>query len=88
VEEHTDNVPVPPALQGRYRTNWELSSARALAVLHALGAEPGVQPQRLAAVGLGEHHPVGSNANAAGRAQNRRVVIVIGDEKRPDVALR
>ncbi len=73
VEGHTDDSPI---LGGPYRTNWELSIARADAVLRRLAAE-GVAPKRLIASGYGEHHPLAENATPAGRAANRRVEIVI-----------
>lgn len=59
-----------------YPTNWELSAARAASVVRMLAMD-GVAPQRLAAVGYGEFQPVVSNETAAGRARNRRVVLII-----------
>ncbi|MEZ4502206.1 MAG: OmpA family protein [Dehalococcoidia bacterium] len=73
VEGHTDNVPVGTAA---YPTNWELSSARATAVLRAL-VDAGVSPVRLSAAGYAEFRPVASNNTPEGRAQNRRADIVI-----------
>ncbi|MCG6967367.1 MAG: flagellar motor protein MotD [Chromatiaceae bacterium] len=73
VEGHTDNVPISTAA---YPSNWELSAARAASVAHFL-ARAGIAPQRLAAVGLGEHHPVASNGDEKGRAANRRVTVVV-----------
>ncbi len=78
VEGHTCNLPV-----GRgsvYRNNWELSAARALTVLEELTLR-GVEPQRLAAVGLGEYHPLAPNDSEENRMRNRRVEFII--EKRP-----
>ncbi len=72
VEGNTDNVPI----SGSYASNWELSTARASAVVRFLIAR-GVDPGRLSAVGYAEQHPVASNATAAGRALNRRVEIVL-----------
>jgi len=74
VEGHTDNVPIQ---YSGWKSNWELSTSRALAVLHYFVDEAAVNPHRLSAVGYGEFHPVASNDNAAGRQQNRRVEIVI-----------
>lgn len=73
VEGFTDNRPInTPA----YPSNWELSAARAASVVQ-LFAQSGVAPERLAAVGYGEFHPVGDNATAEGRNANRRVVLVV-----------
>lgn len=73
VEGFTDNKPIT---NSAYPSNWELSSARAAAVVR-LFAQFGVQPERMAAVGHGEFRPVASNETETGRARNRRVVIVI-----------
>jgi chemotaxis protein MotB len=73
VEGFTDNRPINTAV---YPSNWELSAARAAAVVQ-LFAQNGVDPQRLAAVGYGEFHPVGDNDTPEGRNANRRVVLVI-----------
>lgn len=74
VEGHTDNVPVGTA---QYPTNWELSSARATAVLRYLVEEGGIAPGQLFAAGYGEFRPVGSNRTPEGRALNRRADIVV-----------
>ncbi len=73
VAGHTDNVPIK--LSG-WKSNWELSTARATNVLHYL-VKKGVSPERLSATGYGEHRPIDTNATAAGRAKNRRVEIMI-----------
>ncbi|MEA3286570.1 MAG: OmpA family protein [Candidatus Marinimicrobia bacterium] len=78
VEGHSDTVPISSKYRWKYTSNWELSSARALAVLHYLQDEGQIAPKRLGAVSYGEYHPITSNARSAGRAQNRRVEIVIG----------
>ncbi len=77
VEGYTDNIPINSP---RYPTNWELSSARASAIVKVLASQ-GVAPERLAAVGYGEYQPVASNATPAGRAQNRRVAIMVAKRK-------
>lgn len=74
VEGHTDNIPLAT---DRYPSNWELSSARATAVLRALTEEYGVDAKRLVASGYGEHRPSASNLTPEGRAVNRRADIVI-----------
>lgn len=76
VEGHTDNVPIGPALRSRFASNWELSTARATDVVRYL-ADKGVQKNLLAAEGFGDTRPIASNDTAAGRAQNRRVEIII-----------
>jgi chemotaxis protein MotB len=73
VEGYTDNVPVGPS--GPYPSNWELSTARAVAVVRHL--KSGVDPTLLAAAGYGEFHPVAPNDTPDGRSQNRRIEIVL-----------
>lgn len=74
IEGHTDNAPIK---HSGWKTNWELSTARALSVLHYLDKEQGISPERLSAIGYGEYRPVASNETKDGRKQNRRVEIVI-----------
>jgi len=85
VEGFTDNIPIKSA---KYPTNWELSTARASAIVKYL-ASKGVAPERLSAVGYGEYQPVVSNDTELGRAQNRRVAIMIAKRKmdRPKVII-
>ncbi len=71
---HTDTVPLPR--HGKYKTNWELSSARALTVTQFL-IEAGVKPSVLSAAGYGEFDPVGDNTTEEGRQENRRIEIVL-----------
>ena len=80
VAGHTDNVPVSTPY---FPSNWELSVARALTVLHFLADEVQISPERLAVVGYGEQRPIASNATREGRAKNRRVELLIVD---PDTA--
>jgi chemotaxis protein MotB len=72
---HTDNVPIRPG--SRFASNWELSTARALAAVHFLTEQAGVDPRRVGAVGYGEFRPIADNATAEGRAKNRRIAITI-----------
>jgi chemotaxis protein MotB len=72
VEGNTDNVPV----SGRFPTNWELSTARATAIVRKLIGR-GVNPDRLAATGYADRHPIATNATEAGRRANRRVELVV-----------
>jgi chemotaxis protein MotB len=69
---HTDGVPVGGDTGKCQPTNWELAAARAARVVRAL-IEFGVDPGRLAAVSRADQEPVASNAEAQGRAQNRRI---------------
>ena len=74
IEGHTDNVPIK---YSGWKSNWELSTARALSVLHHLVDKQGVDPERLSATGYGQFRPVVSNDTKEGRQENRRVEIVI-----------
>jgi len=74
LEGHTDSVPIHNA---RFRSNWELSAARAIAMLNLLTTRFGVDPRRLAVVGYADTLPVESNDTEEGRARNRRVDVVI-----------
>ena len=74
---HTDNVPIRPEARSRFASNWELSTARALAAVHFLTEKAGVDPRRGGAVGYGEYRPLADNATAEGRARNRRIAITI-----------
>ena len=74
IEGHTDNIPIKVS---GYKSNWELSTTRALSVVHYLVNEQGISPERLSAIGYGEYRPVASNDTKDGRKQNRRVEIVI-----------
>ena len=77
VEGHTDNVPVGSALRNRFPSNWELSTARATAVVRFLSEEAGLTPERLAASGYGSYRPVAANDTEEGRSQNRRIEIIL-----------
>src|ERR1022692_3316597 len=74
---HTDNVPIRAAARSRFASNWELSTARALAAVRFLAETAGVDPRRVGAVGYGEFRPLADNASPEGRAQNRRIAITI-----------
>jgi chemotaxis protein MotB len=74
---HTDNVPIKVEAHSRFASNWELSTARALAALHFLTEKSGVDPHRVGAVGYGEYRPIADNSTVEGRAKNRRIAIMI-----------
>lgn len=73
IEGHTDNIPIRTRL---FPSNWELSSARATAVVREF-IKYGISPERLSAIGYGEFHPIASNRDIEGRNKNRRVVLVL-----------
>jgi chemotaxis protein MotB len=73
VEGHTDSAPIATA---QFPSNWELSGARAGAVVRTF-QRSGVNGKRLSTQGFGSQVPVASNATAEGRSQNRRVVAVL-----------
>ena len=71
---HTDNLPIATL---RFRSNWELSSARSVSVLHELMEYEGLDPTRFVVAGYADTKPVASNDNSFDRARNRRVDISI-----------
>ena len=73
VAGHTDNVPIKSA---KYPSNWELSTARAVAVVKFM-QEMGVNPVNLSAAGYSEYQPISNNATTEGKAQNRRIEITL-----------
>jgi len=70
IQGHTDNT--NPGPSSPFKDNWELSSARAIAVLHELILD-GVNPARMSAAGFAQYHPIATNATPTGREKNRRV---------------
>ena len=74
---HTDNIPIRPDARSRFASNWELSTARALAAVHFLTENACLDPHRVGALGYGEYRPIADNATADGRAKNRRIEIAI-----------
>jgi chemotaxis protein MotB len=82
IEGHTDsNVIKQTQLREGYRTNWELSASRSLAVLLYMTNEESVNPKQLSSVAFGEFRPIDKNDTPEGRAYNRRVDVVILKEK-------
>lgn len=94
VEGYTDNQPIK---HSGWKSNWELSTARALSVLHYMVSKEDISPDRLSAIGYGEYRPLTPNDTREGRQINRRVEIVIqpritkvrdGKQERIDSGLR
>ena len=86
IEGYTDSVPIGAALRRQYPTNWELSTQRATTVLRFLQDKVGVDGRHLAAVGYGPYRPVASNDTEEGRAENRRIEIVLTPLDAADVS--
>lgn len=74
IEGHTDNRPIH---NPKFSDNWELSTGRAAELVRLLIVKYGFAPERLSAAGYAEYHPVADNDSIDGRAQNRRVDIVV-----------
>lgn len=83
IEGHTDNVPIHNA---EFDSNWELSSARATRIARIFLELHAAPPDRVSAAGYAEYHPVASNETAEGRAENRRVDLVIAPRSEIDFA--
>ena len=77
VEGHTDSQPIGEKLRQRYPSNWELSSARASAVINFLRFTTDVKTEKMSARGFAETRPVADNNSPSGRNQNRRVDIIL-----------
>lgn len=78
ISGHTDNVPVNTMFSDKFRSNWDLSSARASSVADFIQRDPLIEQSRLRVYGFAETRPIADNNSAAGRVQNRRVEIQIG----------
>jgi chemotaxis protein MotB len=84
IEGHTDNVPIHNA---HFKSNWELSTARAMELLRIFIVDYKLAPERLTVSGYGEYHPVDSNDTPEGRGHNRRVdIVVISSPPKPPKA--
>jgi chemotaxis protein MotB len=83
IEGHTDSVPIHTA---RFKSNWELSAARSIAMMELLATDFEVDRQRMAIVGYADTMPAASNDTPEGRAKNRRVDIVILSQYAMDAA--
>ena len=78
VSGHTDNIPIKTY---RFRSNWELSSSRAVSVIHELVKDRILKSKRFEVAAYADTQPIDSNATAAGRAKNRRVEIMMDYSK-------
>lgn len=78
IEGYTDNLKILEPLASRFPTNWDLAAGRAVSVVRYL-IDQGIDPNQLSAVSFGQYHPIASNDTPEGRAQNRRINIVIQD---------
>jgi chemotaxis protein MotB len=74
IEGHTDNIPIHTA---EFDSNWELSSARATRIARFFINLKDISPERISAAGYAEFHPIAGNDTADGRAENRRVDLVV-----------
>lgn len=81
---HSDDVPIARDYRYKYRSNWELSAARAAAVVRYFQKHAGIDPADMEAVGKAFYQPAANNSSKEGGALNRRVEIIIavkGDER-------
>lgn len=86
IDGHTDNVPISVRLQDRFKTNWELSTARATSVVRYLIDEAAIAPTLLTAAGHADTQPVAGNDSEEGRMQNRRIEIALYPKDLGDIA--
>lgn len=84
VEGHTDDWPIHTP---QFPSNWELSTARATALVHFFIEEVGVDPTKLSAAGYSKYHPVAPNDSPVNKAKNRRVdvIILLGEEDKAEL---
>jgi len=75
VEGHTDNVPV--GFSDRFRSNWDLSSARSASVANYILDSTELEPGRLSISGFADSKPIASNDTLEGRARNRRIEVIV-----------
>jgi chemotaxis protein MotB len=74
VEGHSDNQPIHTA---QFNSNWQLSTARAMAVLMLLVNDSGLDPGKISLAGYGQYRPIADNSSSEGRRMNRRVDLVV-----------
>ena len=75
VEGHTDDVPI--GFSERFKSNWDLSSARSASVANYIIDNTGLEPGRLSIAGFADSKPIETNDTAAGRARNRRIEVIV-----------
>lgn len=80
VEGHSDNQPIHT---DQFRSNWELSMARAMNVVLLMVDDAGFDPRKISASGFGQYRPIADNATVEGRKMNRRVDLVVVQERKP-----
>ncbi len=81
VEGHTDNQPISGRLKKMYPSNWELSTARAAAVVRFIQHTGGLSPETLSVRGFSYYRPLASNDSEVGRRQNRRIEIIVSPKR-------
>lgn len=84
IEGHTDNVPIS---SGRYESNWELSTSRAINVLKFFIEEKQINPTKFSATGYGEYRPLVENTTDENKSTNRRVDILIVQQKEKEAVM-
>ena len=84
VEGHTDNIPIHTE---EFPTNWELSTARATHIARIFLASGEIPPERLSAAGFAEYHPVATNDTPEGRAENRRVDLIVAPRTKVNLTM-
>jgi chemotaxis protein MotB len=83
IEGHTDNIPIH---NEEFDSNWELSSARATHIARLILDQKLIAPDRISAAGYAEYHPVATNDTPEGRAENRRIDLVVLPRTKIDFA--
>lgn len=86
VEGYTDDKPIGDRLSQRFPSNWELSAARASAVVRHLQWTHELSPDRFEVVGFGQYQPIATNETAEGRSENRRVRVAVLPDGQPITA--
>jgi chemotaxis protein MotB len=84
VEGHTDNIPIH---NSEFESNWELSTTRATHIARIFLATGAIPPERISASGYAEFHPIAPNDTSAGRAENRRVDLVIAPRTKVNLSM-
>jgi len=84
IEGHTDNIPIH---NEEFASNWELSTARSTHIARIFLSSGAIPPERLSAAGYAEYHPVATNDTAAGRAENRRVDLIVAPRTKVNLAM-